>query len=132
PYGIQWNFQEPPQEIFITGFSQQISQAFCKLFQSLISELSPEERQNMAIDLDVKEDSPSTVSILISAPLSSFQSQFGAQLHLSLGLSMAHRIFASHRGILELSSQTSQKITAKISFQRPDFKSQSQVFDGEI
>lgn len=145
--GIQLTVNLPPDEAFIEGQFNLLSQAINNILQNAVEAIAAKMAKNPRfighIKLDLRlADSKIFLSITdngigiaeeirhkIFNPLFTTKA---AGPNPGLGLTVAYKIIRSSNGQLEISSQSGEGTTAIISFERPDLKSASQVFDRKI
>lgn len=129
--GVKIELTAPEEPVNWKGHFNQLSQAFCKILQTLNSDLSQSEQGAVQLTVDLSQVDLGPL-VQIKVPSSLLKVRPGSDMNLNIGLSMAHKIISSHFGHLDFYSQTPTEIAAKISFKRPDLNNKSQVFDSEI
>jgi two-component system NtrC family sensor kinase len=131
----------------VHGSLNNLSQAICNLLQNSIDSISDRMKVDplyagaIAIKVESQDSmyrihvTDNGIGISEEHQTQIFNPLFTTRdpgLFSGMGLTTAFSIILEHAGRLEITSQTGSGTTAIISLTRPDFASNSQVFDGEI
>jgi len=145
--GVQTEVRMPEREVPLNGHSSLLSQAIRNILQNateaVLDRAQNEKEFEPKIRIEVKilkQDYQMTivdngVGIEEKNINKIFNPLFTTKSHShnsGLGLTVAYKIIREHGGSLEIKSKPGFGTTARISFRRPDFLSNRQVFDGKI
>ena len=145
--GVQTEVVMPEREVELNGHSSLLSQAIRNILQNATEAVLDRAQAEVGFEPKIrievkilKQDYQMTIHDngvgieekninKIFNPLFTTKSQ---SQNSGLGLTVAYKIIREHGGSLEITSKPGFGTTARISFRRPDFLSNRQVFDGKI